>query len=134
MKNTLMNTRAFAIALAATFTIALTAPAWANEEKKAIPVELKFIGIVENQPVFQLTLSSAQENEFTIVVRDKFNTVLYRDHIKGNTTRKFMLNKDELGEAAIRFEITDRKTDETVVYEVNNKSRFVEDIVVSKKN
>lgn len=135
MKNTLMNTRSFAVALATIFTIALASPALANEEKKPIPVELKFLGNIENQPVFQLTFSNPIETEFTVVVRDEFNNVLYRDNVKGgNISKKFLLNTEELGDTAIQFEITGKKTDKTVIYEVNKKSRLVEDVVINKRN
>lgn len=134
MKKT-MNTRILAIALATIFTVTLSTTVLANDEKKAIPVELKFIGNIENQPVFQLTFSSPDENEFTIVVRDEFNTVLYRDYVKaGNITKKFLLNTEELGNTAIQFEITGKKTHKKVIYEVNKQSRFVEDVVVNKMN
>lgn len=135
MKNTLMNTRSLAIALATTFTIAMASPALANDEKKAIPVELKFIGNIENKPVFQLTFSNPVETEFTVVVRDKYNNVFYKEIVKGgNISKKFLLNIEELGDATIEFEITGKKTDKTVIYEVNKKSRVVEDVVISKRN
>jgi hypothetical protein len=139
MKKT-MITRIFTIALVSLFTIALNNTALANDdkkndEKKAIPVELKFIGNIQNQPVFQLSFNNAGENDFTVVVRDEFNTVLYRDYVKGgNVTKKFLLNTDEIGNTAIFFEITGKKTDKTVVYEVNKQSRLVEDLVISKRN
>jgi hypothetical protein len=134
MKKT-MNTRILAIALASIFTVTLSTTVLANDEKKAIPVELKFIGNIENQPVFQLTFASPDENEFTIVVRDEFNTVLYRDYVKaGNVTKKFLLNTEELGNTTIQFEITGKKTHKKVIYEVNKQSRFVEDVVVNKMN
>ena len=133
MKNILMNTRSFAIALAAIFTISFVSPALANDEKKTIPVELKFIGNIENQPVFQLTFTNPEETQFTVAVRDEFNNVLYRDNIKGgNISKKFLLNTEELGDTAIQFEITGKKTDKTVIYEVNKKSRFIEDVVINK--
>jgi len=135
MKKVLINTRIFAIALAVTFTTAFSSPVWAIDEKKAIPVEMKFIGNIENQPVFQLTFNNIEETEFTIVVRDEFNYVLYRDNIKaGHITRKFRLNTEELGDAAIQFEITDRETKETVIFEVNKKQSLIEDVVITKRN
>lgn len=132
MKKT-MNTRILAIALASIFAVTFSTTVLANDEKKAIPVELKFIGNIENQPVFQLTFSSPDENEFTIVVRDEFNTVLYRDYVKaGNITKKFLLNTEELGNTTIQFEITGKKTHKKVIYEVNKQARFVEDVVINK--
>lgn len=134
MKKT-MITRIFTVALVGLFTVATSNTALANDEKKAIPVELKFVGHIENKPVFQLTFNNAVENDFTVVVRDEYNTVLYRDYVKaGNVSKKFLLNTDELGNTAIYFEIIGKKTDKTVVYEVNKQSRLVEDVVISKKN
>ncbi len=133
MKNVLINTRIFAVALAATFAVAFTTPALAIDEKKAIPVELKYIGNIKSQPVFQLTFSNAEESQYTIVVRDENNNVLYRDNVKGsNITKKFLLNLEEVGDVNVRFEITGKKTEKTVVYEVNKKSQVVEDLVVNK--
>ncbi len=135
MKKALINTRIFAIALAVTFTTAFNSPALAIDEKKPIPVEMKFVGNVENQPVFELIFTGTEENEFMIVVRDEFNYELYRDNIKaGHVTKKFLLNTEELGDAAIQFEITDKKSNETVIFEVNKKQSFIEDVVISKRN
>ncbi len=134
MKKVLMNTRILAIALAATFATASSTSALATEAKKAIPVELKFVGNIESQPVFQLSFDNAVESDYTIVVRDEYNNVLYRDNVKGGKmTKKFMLNTEELGDVAIQFEIIGKKTEKTVIYEVNKKSRLVEDLVISKK-
>ena len=52
MKRVLINTRIFAIALAITSTTALSTPALAIEDKKIIPVELKFLGNVNNKMIF----------------------------------------------------------------------------------
>jgi len=132
MKKVSINTRILAIALAAIFNMAFLSPAFAIDEKKVIPVDLKFIGNIENKPVFELTFVNADENEYTVVVRDEYNTVLYRNNVKGNATKKFMLNIEELGNTGIQFEITGKKTDKKVVYEVNKNSRFIEDVVINK--
>ena len=133
MKKVLMNTRILAIALATTFTTALSSPALAIEEKKAIPVELKFVGNIESQPVFLLSFNNVEESDYTIIVRDEYGSVLYRDNVKGGKiTKKFMLNTDELGNVAIQFEIIGKKSEKTVVYEVNKKARLVEDVVINK--
>lgn len=135
MKNKMINTRVLAIALAAIFSLTAAVPALANDEKNAIPVELKFIGNIDNQPVFQLTFNNDASNEFVVVVRDEFNNVLYRDIIKGEkNSRKFLLNTDELGDTAVSFEITGKKNDKPVIYEVNKKSRMIQDVVINKKN
>lgn len=129
----MINTRILAIALVSVFAVALTTPVLANEGKNPNPVELKYIGQLKNQPLFELTFDNAADNEFIVVIRDEFKNVLYRDFIKGGTTsKKYLLNTDEIGDITVQFEITSRKTDKTIVYEVNRNSRFVEDLVVNK--
>jgi hypothetical protein len=135
MKNSMMSNRFLALLLAAIFILSAVTPTLANDEKKAIPVELRFIGNIDNQPVFQLSFDSKEINEFVVVVRDEFNNVLYKDVVKGiKNSKRFLLNTDELGDAAISFEITGGKDEKPVIYEVNKKSRMVQDVVISKRN
>jgi hypothetical protein len=133
MKIALINTRIFAIALAVTCTTAFSTPALAIEEKKTIPVELKFAGNIDNRPVFLLNFTNTEVNEYTVIVRDNHGFVLYKDKVKGsNMTQKFIINTEDLGDGELTFEIIGKKTDKTAVYEVNTVARFVEDVVVSK--
>jgi hypothetical protein len=130
---TMINTRLIALALVAMFTVAIAAPAMANDDKKVIPVELKFIGNVQNQPLFHMTFNSTEQNEYTIIVRDEFGTVLYKENVKGGTfTKKFLLNTEELGDAELKFEVSGKDYEKPVVFEINKQSRFVQDVVVSK--
>jgi hypothetical protein len=133
MKTVMISTRILAIALIASISMASASPALANNEKKAIPVELKFIGNLRNQPLFQLTFTSEEENEFTVVIRDENNNVLYKDNVKGgNFTKNFLLNTEELGDVGLKFEISGKKYEKPVVFEINKYSRIVEDVVVNK--
>jgi hypothetical protein len=78
-------------------------------------------------------LDNSEENKYTVIIRDEFNNVLYKDNVKGkNITKRFVLNTEELGDLEIKFEITNSKTDKTIVYEVNRKARMIEDVVVNK--
>jgi hypothetical protein len=131
---TMMNTRVLVIALAASFTVAFTTPALANDEKKVIPVEMKFIGnLKNNQPLFHLVFTGSEVNEFTITVRDEYGNVLFRENVKGgNFTKKFLLNTEEVDDTEIKFEITGKNFEKPVVFEINKNTRYVEDIVVSK--
>ena len=133
MKSALINPRIFAIALAVTCTTAFSTPALAIEEKKTIPVELKFAGNIDNRPVFLLNFTNTEVNEYTVIIRDSYGVVLYKDKVKGsNMTQKFIINTEDLGDGDLKFEIIGKKTDKTAVYEVNTVARFVEDVVVSK--
>ncbi|MBL0131534.1 MAG: hypothetical protein IPP43_10750 [Chitinophagaceae bacterium] len=101
----------------------------AHDKNPSVPVEMKFAGLLNNQPMFQLSFyGNAQQDEFTISIRDENGNSLYRENIKGeNFTKKFLLNTDEIGDDTLLFEILSKKTGKTVIYSVNRFSRFAQD-------
>jgi len=128
----MISIRLFAIALIAAFTIAFVSPALANDEKKTIPVELKFVGTIRNQPLFHLVFSGTEETEFTVTVHDVYGNVFYKENVKGGSfIKKFLLNTEELDEADLKFEVTS-KNYKPVTFEINNHSEFVENILINK--
>ena len=132
MKVSNFSLRVLVLSLVSLFSTAIVSPVNANGGGDT--VELKYIGTMQNQPLFQLNFTGAQDSEFQIVVRDEFNNVLHRENFKGGTgNRKFLLNTEEIGESSVRFEITGKTLDKTVVFEINNESRTVKDVVVSKR-
>jgi|SRR5690242_12862989 len=131
---TLINTRIIAIALVAALTVAFTSPVLANTTgENPQPVELKYLGQYKNQPVFELSFKGTEDADFTVIIRDDQDNIVYKDFIKsGTSSKKYMLNTEELGDIPVNFEITSRKTDKTVVYKVNKNTRTVEDVVVNQ--
>ena len=122
------------IAFFTAFSVA-SVPAMANNNShKTIPVEMKFMGYIKNQLLFKLNFAGTPEhNEFTVIIRDDQNNILYRDNIKGeNFSKSFLLNTEEIGDDSLQFEIVNKKTKESVVYEVNRKTSVAEEMTVSK--
>ena len=135
MKKVFNNNRLIALAFFTVFSIATAPVVMANNSNPALPVELKFLGNnVKNQPVFQLNFfGNAEENDFTITIRDDYGNSLFSENIKGEVfSKKFLLNTEEIGDAAVRFEITGRKSQKTVLFEVNHQSHLQEEMVIRK--
>jgi len=97
-----------------------------------VPVEMKFIGKINEHPLFQLNISGTPEqNDFIITVRDEFEEVLYKENFKGDYfSKKFLLNTDELGDATLLFEISCKKTRRSVIYQINRGTRLVQDVAI----
>jgi hypothetical protein len=134
MKKTIKSYGIVAIALIA-FTLVFSTPTLANNEKEksTATIELKFIGHYENQPVFQLNLQNAVEDEFSITFRDDFGNVLYSAKVKGtNITKKFMLNIEEIGDNVLNVEVKGKKSNTSESYKINRSRSYVEETVVSK--
>lgn len=133
MKKLMRNYGIMAIALVA-LTLAFSTTTLANDEGGAKNVtELKFIGNLENQPVFQLSLNGVEEDEYSITFRDEYGNVLYSDKVKGaNITKKFLLKAEEIGDASLNVVVKAKKTGKTEVYSINRSHSYVEETVVNK--
>src|ERR1044072_9578463 len=103
---------------ALSLTLAFTSPVAANEGGKDNPkTELKFIGNMENQPVFELNLANKVEDEYTVTLRDEYCNVLFTDKFKGaGLTKKFMLRSEDFGDAALNVTVKSKNANTTEVY------------------
>jgi hypothetical protein len=130
MKTESRNNRKLAI-VALAFTLAFSTPTLANDGDKENPTnttELKFIGNLENQPVFQLNLINIEEDEISVTFRDEYGNILYSDKYKGaNLSKKFLLKSDELGDATLNVTVRSKKNNSTEVYSID-----VEETVINK--
>ena len=134
MKKIFNNNRLIAIAFFTVFSMAASPSVNAGEKNPSVPVEMKFAGFIKNQPLFLLNFSgNAQQDEFTISITDEYGNSLYRENIKGeNFKMKFLLNTDEIEDDTLLFRVYSNKTKQSVTYEVNRNSRFVEEVVINK--
>jgi hypothetical protein len=93
---------------------------------------LKYIGNVDNQPVFELNTGAA-EDEIIVTFIDEAGNVLYSDKFKGaNISKKFLLKSEEFGDAALNVTVKSVKSNTTEVYAINRNQSYVEETVVSK--
>ena len=115
-------------------TLGFSTVTLANDEGKIKNItELKFIGNMENQPVFQLNVTNTEEDEFTVTFRDEAGNILYTDKFKGaNINKKFMLKSEEFGDAALHVIVKSKKNGSTDLYTINRSHTYVEETVVNK--
>ena len=125
------NKSIFVIAIIA--ALGLLAPAAkANDEKNSLPVELKLLGSVKNQPLIELSFTgSRKENEFSITISDQNGVVLYSSNEKGEIfSKQFLLDTEDLGDAILKFDITGKKSGRSVSYRVSRRSVTVNNMDV----
>jgi hypothetical protein len=131
------NAIKFAIALIA-LTVGLSTVTLANDEggRKQNITELKFIGNVENKPVFQLNLNNDGDDEIIVTFRDEYGNVLYNAKFSGsNLSKKFMLKPDDFtSDVAVSVVVKSKKNNSTEVYSINRSHSYVEETVVNKVN
>lgn len=135
MKKVMNNMKSVvAIALLA-LTLGVSNSAVANNggEKNNNNVELKYLGQLKNQPVFQLNIKSTPDAEYLIRIIDEANNVVYAEKMKGqDISKKFQLSDEAQENSLLTFEIINKKDNSVTTYKVRNNTRTVQDIEIAK--
>jgi len=130
MKTKIRNYGTIALALAFSF---ITTVSWANDGGNDTPaVSLKYIGLVQNQPMFQLDLNSVEETDFYVSIKDQSGQVIYSEKIKAkNFTRNFRIDTEHLDDAILKVEVRDGNKKPSV-FTINRNTRYYEETSISK--
>jgi hypothetical protein len=121
------------VALLLVFSLIGTAVFANNGNGDTPAAQLKYIGSVEHQPLFQLDLNGAKEEYYSISIKDQQGEILYNEKVKAKTlTRTFRLDTDDLGDAVLRVEVRSYNSSKPEVFTINRKTRFIEENSVSK--
>jgi hypothetical protein len=136
MKTELRNFSKLAIvALALTLAFTTTALANGGEKEKPATTTFKFIGNIQNQPVFELNLISV-DDEYTVTFRDESGNVLYNASFKGavGLSKKFLLKSSDISDVDENLSviIKSKKTGAYEAYTINRKHTFLEETVINK--
>ena len=136
MKTKMNATKMATIALLALCTIGTSTTALAEKTPNE-PIELKYMGKTENQPVFQLNLNNPETSEYFISIKDENGKVLYSEKVKGeNVTRNYRFDVNEFDLSSPNFgitvEVTTAKTHKTEVFHVKSTAHVVENFEVAK--
>ena len=138
MKQALKTTRMITVGLFTLCTMGLSHATYAGVKNES-PIEFKFIGKFNNNPVFQLNLNNDGTEGYFITIKDANNTVLYSEKVKAadvNYTRKYRLDIDEADLNAygfgVKVEVTSAKTHKTQVYKISSLTTVKEDIIVAQ--
>ena len=130
---TKISLRLIVMSILTLFMAVVVSPSMANAQQQGMPVELKFVGNLKDQPLFHLVFDSPEETDYTITVRDAFGNVYYRENVKGSRfVKKFLIKSEDLDEGELQFEVSSKGYSKPVVFEVNNHMQYVQNVVVNK--
>jgi len=130
MKTKIKNYGTIALFVAFSFIATVS---WATDGRNDTPaVSLKYLGVVQNQPMFQLDLNSTEETEFYVSIKDQYGQVFYTEKIKAkNFTRNFRLNTESFDDAVLKVEVRDGNK-KPEVFTINRNTRYYEETSISK--
>ena len=138
MKQALKTTKMITMGLFTLCIMGLSHATFAGIKNES-PIEFKFIGKFNNNPVFQLNLNNDGTEVYFITIKDANNSVMYSEKVKAtdvNFTRKYRLDIDDADLSdygfGVKVEITSAKTHKTQVYRISTQKTVKEDIIVAQ--
>lgn len=136
MKRVLKTTNIVTFLLFTILTTAVASVTFANDSTTAIPSELKYLGVSNGKLVFQLNINgTGVENNLSVAIIDNAGNILYKENVKGEKlSKRFLINSDLVDENELKFQITDGKSNEKVVYQINQTAHMIQDVVINKLN
>lgn len=133
MKQVINNMKTVAAAFVLVLTLGFANTTFANNGENTNAVELKYLGTLKNQPVFQLNIKGSIDAEFMVRITDEANNVVYAEKLKGqDISKKFQLSDDAQENSLLTFEIINKKDNSVTTFKVRNNTRTVQDIEIAK--
>jgi hypothetical protein len=110
-----------------------TAHAEGKKEAAKTPVEVKYLGSYETQPIFQVDINNVNGEELFVVLRDEEGGVIYKERFNEKSfSKKFQLNTSDPASAKITMSVYSKDYKTKQEFEINNQTKVVEDIVVTR--
>lgn len=135
MKKVMNKNKAIIVALMAIISTSFINPVSAMDHNKDFPgVEIKYLGFVDGNPIFEITTNNAQADNFFITIRDEAGTVLFSEKLSGkNLSRKYRIDTDEeITDGGLRFEVRSVKSKKTEVYIAGISENITREMAVTK--
>ena len=127
--------KAIMVALMAMIGTSLVNPVSAMDKKSDPPgVEIKYLGFVDRNPVFEISTNNAETDNFVVTIRDKAGSILYSERLSGkNLTRKYRIDtEEEITNGGLRFEVRSVNSKKTEVYVVGVNENITREVAVNK--
>ena len=97
------------------------------------PVDFKYIGKINDQPLFQLNIANSDNDEYTIKLFDEEGYIFYYYTTRSkNFSKIFQLDADDLPKGLLNVEVRSKKNNSVQTFRVSRNSRLVEETSVSK--
>lgn len=107
----------------------------AQDKEKPAPtgVEIRYIGSVDEKPVFQIEFENNTEEVFNVSIKDEEGVVLYKERFKDKKfSRKFQFEKADMDHVKLTFTLTGEKEKQSQAFEINTNVRVIQDVVITK--
>ena len=134
MKNVMSKNKATIIALMAAIGMAFTNPVVAKAKTDPPVIEIKYLGVRENNPVFEIIMNNSRADSFIITIWDEQGTLLFSEKLNGkNMSRTYRIDtEEEIPEGGLRFEVRSVNSKKTEIYIAGTTENIKREMAVNK--
>ena len=98
-----------------------------------VPVEIRYLGMMDNLPVFQIEFENTTSEVYVVSIKDGEGNILYTEKVKAKKfVKKFKWDRSDPDQSRLTFTLSSHKESHSQVFEINTNIRVVEDVVVTK--
>ena len=123
----------FTSALMVSVLFLSTANAAEKNTGKTTPYELKYIGKLQEHPIFQLDVENADKEDMYVTIEDEVGNLLYTDKFTGKSfSKKFQFELTDGIGTKIKMTLSSKNSRQSQVFEINNVQKLVENVVATR--
>lgn len=105
----------------------------AADSTKTPPVEIRYIGNMNEKPVFQIEFDNESGEDVYLALRDGWGETIYGEWVKDKKyTRKIQIENFDVDELKITVVLRSKKGYQTQSFRISQNTRTVEDVAVAK--
>lgn len=135
MKKVMNKSKAIIIAMVTLISTSFSNTLSAMNKKIDPPVvEIKYLGIQDKNPIFEISTNSADADNFFITIRDRAGNILYSEKLAGKSfSRRYRIDtQEEITDGGLRFEVRAANSKKTEVYVVGVNENVTREVAVNK--
>lgn len=131
MKTSVSKIKLIALGLVSLFSTATTFAANNNDVKN--PEEVRFVGNVNEQPVYRLSLNNNKAATYLISIKDDDGNTLYKEKISGaSIVRNYQLEEVPSFDYSLTFEVSNIEENKSSIYIISKTKKVLDEVEVSK--
>ncbi len=97
------------------------------------PLQIKYLGVVDNQPLFQVDFDNESGETYLLSIKADDGTALYTQTVKEKKfSKKIKWNNPDFDRTKLLFTLSNDKSKQSQVFEINTSLREVRDVVITK--
>jgi len=105
----------------------------AADKAKSVPVEIKYLGSIDDKPVFQIDFDNQNSEEMLLTLKDDSGNIIYTELVKDKKySRKIQLESADLSDLKMILVLSNKKAYQSQTFQISRNTHIIEHVKVEK--